>query len=307
MIVPRCYFWTVLVVTTLSSLNSNYAQDELANDKNFLINSYFNNLYNFSFSHSDSLIIELSKSDIDRATLFNIKADLAWWKLLSGDSANLNSRECSFNTDESIRFNLKNKQRDKSFLFNIIYSYSLKARLESYKGNTLKSIIYFYKSITYIRECIKLPVTDEKVNLVLGLYLYLVDYIKEESNLVSALLFSIPDGDKTKGLEYLEYCSGSIDEMVRTEANYFLFKIHSDLEQDFSKAFHYVRILNEQHPDNLIYNLEHLKLLQILKESDEAQLYRKMLIEKIQKSENINTLQKKHFLSQIDQIFKTGI
>jgi hypothetical protein len=290
----------------LSCLNSSFAQNCNTYDENALIDSYFNNLYNFSFSRSDSLILELSKSDIDKAILYNIKADLAWWKLLSGDSANLNLKKCNFNTDESIKFNLKKKQRDKCFLLNIIYSYSLKARLESYNGNTLKSFIYFYKSIVYIRECIKISGTDEKVNLILGLYLYLMDYIKDEYNLVS-VLFSFTEGNKTKGLEYLENCSASKNEMVRTEANYFLFKIYSDLEKNFTKAFVYVQILNEQHPANLVYNLEQLKLLLIFKKSNEVQLYRKMLIDKIQTAKNINTLQKNHFLSQIDKIIKTGI
>ena len=302
----RCFCWTVLVGTKLLSLNSIYAQDGKIYDENILIDSYFNNLYNFSFNHSDSLILELSKSNIDRATLFNIKANLAWWKLLSGDSANLNLNKCNFNTDESIKFNLKNKQRDKGFLLNIIYSYSLKARLEGYNGNSLKSFLYFYKSSFYISECIKLSGTDENVNLILGLYLYLMDYIKDEYNLVS-VLFSFPEGNKTKGLEYLENCSASKNDMVRTEANYFLFKIYSDLEKDFTKAFVYVQILNEQHPDNLVYNLEQLKLLLIFKKSNEAQLYRKMLIDKIQTAKNINTLQKDHFLCKIDQIIKTGI
>ena len=95
--------------------------------------------------------------------------------------------------------------------------------------------------------------------------------------------------------------------MVRTEANYFLFKIYSDLEKDSTKAFVHVLILNEQHPENLVYNLEQLKLLLIFKKSNEAQMYRKMLIDKIQTAENINTLQKNHFLSQVDQIIKAGI
>ena len=298
---------TILVVIALSSFNSDFAQDGRTNDDSTLINSYYHSLYNFSFSRADSSVLLLSKSDMDRATIYNIKANLLWWKLISGDSPNLNLQNCSYNIDESIRLNLKNKQRDKDFLLNIIYSYSLKARLESYNGNTLKSFICFYKSIGYIRECIKISGTDENVNLILGLYLYLMDYIRDEYNLLSTLLFSFPEGNKTKGLEYLENCSVSKNEMVRTEANYFLFKIYLDLEKDSNKAFVYVRVLNEQYPDNLVFNMEKLKLLLIFKKSNETQLYRKMLIDKIQTAENINTLQKNHFLSQVDQIIKAGI
>jgi len=66
-------------------------------------------------------------------------------------------------------------------------------------------------------------------------------------------------------------------------------------------------ILYEHYPDNMLYNLEQLKILIIFKKSDEALLYRKMLNDKIQAAENINTLQRNHFLSLIDQIIKTGI
>lgn len=306
MIFHRKYFWTIFLFTALSSLNSNYAQDAKPTDEGILIDSYFSNLYNFSFVRTDSLILELSKSDIDKATLFNIKAVQAWWRLLSGDTADLNINRCILYTDESIRLSLKNKQEDINSLINTIYSYSLKARLESYNGNKIKSIIYFYKSIVYIRECFKVQGTDERLNLILGLYLYLVDYIKEENNLVSALLFSFPDGNKARGLEYLKNCTASGNEMVRTEANYFLFKIYSELEKDSAKAFRYVRILKDQYPDNMVYNLEQLKMLRVLKRSEEAQLFRKSLIDKTEAAENLNTLQKNHFLFQIDQIFNTG-
>jgi hypothetical protein len=112
----------------------------------------------------------MSNTNMDNSTIFNIKANLAWWKLLSGDEIDNNFKNCNSNIDESIRLNLKSKRQDISSLLNIIYSYSLKARLENYRGNILKSLIYFIKSITYIEKCFDKPVKDEKLNLVLGLY-----------------------------------------------------------------------------------------------------------------------------------------
>ena len=163
----------------------------------------------------------------------------------------------------------------------MIYSYSLKARLENYKGNKLLSFIYFYKSITYIKECTNRPVEDEKLNLVLGLYFYFIDYIENEYFIMSVAFMSFPKGDKNKGLRYLEKCSISSDEMIRTEANYFLLKIYAYTEKDYSKAYVNAQILTQQHPNNLVYSLEQFKLMLVLKKTVEAQKFQKKLIEEI--------------------------
>jgi hypothetical protein len=253
------------------------------------------------------MVVVMNNSNIDKATLSNIKANLAWWKLLSGDSIKTNLKICNSIIDESIRFGLKNNDRDINSLLNIIYSYSLKARLENYRGNTLKSLIYFYKSIAYIEKCLDSPVKDERLNLVLGLYFYFIDYIENEYYIMRALLFSIPGGDKNKGLKYLEGCSTSANEMIRTEANYFLLKIYAYTEKNYLKAYENARILTQQHPNNMVYSLEQFKLMLVLKKTGEAQIFQKKLIEEIHTARNLNNIQKNHFISQIEELTKTAI
>jgi len=298
---------TILVVFIFMSfsIKSNFAQVGEIYDENTLINCFFENLYNFSFREADSMVVVMGKTNMDKATISNIKANLAWWKLLSGDAIDQNLKSCNSNIDESIKLLLKSKRQDVSSLLNIIYSYSLKARLENYSGNTLKSLIYFYKSIAYMEKCLAKPVKDENLYLVLGLYFYFTDYFENEYVLMSALFFTFPKGDKTKGLKYLEDCSSSKNEMIRTEANYFLLKIYSYIEKNYPKAYRNAQILTQQHPNNLVYSLEQLKLLLILKKSSEAQIFQKKLIGEIQTAGNINNIQKNHFISQIQKLTKT--
>lgn len=288
-------------------VNSNSYNGVKSPDEYILINAFFRNLYNFSFDAADSIVLVMQDSDIDNATLANIKANLAWWKLLCGDQPETNYKVCNTNLDESIRSTLGNKHPDINSLYNIIYSYSLKARLENYRGNTLKAFIYFYKSIAFIEKCIDAPVKDDKLNLVLGMYYYFIDYIEGKYFMLNALFLAFPKGDKNKGLKYLEVCSTSCDDMIRTEANYFLLKIYAYTENDFSKALTHSLVLVHEHPYNLVYGLEQYKLLLKMGENTEAQLLEKELIAEIEISKNINDIQKNHFLSQIGRLAKTSV
>ena len=183
----------VLMILISSQAGIGYGCNVRMSGESNLINCFFKSLYNFSFNEADSLVLVMKDSEMDNITLTNIRANLAWWKMLSGDAIESNKRICDSCINESIRISSISKTKDTSFLLNIIYSYSLKARLENYRGNTLKSLIYFYKSITYIEECINNPVKDEKLTLVSGLYFYFIDYIEHEYFIVNAVFFYISE------------------------------------------------------------------------------------------------------------------
>jgi hypothetical protein len=288
-------------------LNPGFAGIKMPSDENVMINCFFKNLYNFSFHEADSIVVVMNRSGMDKSTLSNIKANLAWWKLLSGDAIERNLKTCDSLLHESISLGSKVKKQDINSLLNIIYTYSLKARLENYKGNRLKSLLYFYKSITFINECLYIPGKDEKLSLVFGLYYYFMDYIENEYFLINAMFFSYPKGDKKRGLMYLHECSLSDNEMIRTEADYFLLKIYAYTEKDYFTAYQNSLALTKRHPDNLIYCLEQLSLLLKMKKDVEAKSYQRKMIDQIQSSTKISGYQKAHFISQIGELTKTVI
>ena len=269
-------------------------------ENNPAIICFFKNLYNFSFNKADSVLLELKKSGIDKAAICNLSANLYWWKLLSGDSVDQNLKSCNENIDESINLLLKTRLQESNSLLNIIYSYSLKARVENYRGNTFRSFISFYKSSVYIKKCMDSPILDEKLALMAGLYLYFKDYFEDEYFI---LLSS--GGDRAKGLKYLEECTSSSSEMIRTEANYFLLKIYGYTEKDYLKAYLKSKVLTEMHPNNFVYSMENLRFLMLLNKSGEAQLYQTKLVGEIMGADGLNLLQRNHFISQIEELSKT--
>lgn len=135
--IPEHIRISFLLVLLLSPVCSGYAQGTKTQVENALINCFFKDLYNFSFHEADSIASVMNDSDLDNVTLSNIKANLAWWKLLSGDEIGANLKTCDSCIHESIRLGLKNKTKDLRSLLNIIYSYSLKARLENYRATPL--------------------------------------------------------------------------------------------------------------------------------------------------------------------------
>ncbi len=292
---------SLLIVFMVSQVNTGFAGIAERPYENSMINCFFKKVYDFSFREADSIVVLMSHSEMDNSTLSSIKADLSWWKLLSGDSIGKNLRTCDSIIHESLNSSLNIKKKDITCLLNIIYYYSLKARLENYRGNTLKSLIYFYKSFSYIEGCIQSPVKDEKLNLILGLYFYFIDYIEKEFFLSRAMFFTFPKGDKIKGLRYLEECSVAGDEMIGTEANYFLMKIYTYTEKDYLKAYLKVRILTQQHPNNLVYSIEQFKLLLKMKKDDEAQVFRRKLLEEIRMAKYLSNSQQNHFISLLGE------
>jgi hypothetical protein len=296
----------LLLTLSLSVPGKSDAATPEKQDENILISSFFKYLYNFSFHDADSMVTVISKSGLDKITLANVRANLYWWKALSGDAIESNIKACDSNLQESIRLSQKDENKDVNSLFNIIYSYSLKARLENYRGNTLKSIINFYKSVNYIEDCQHNNERDERLNLVSGLYLYFMSYIESEYFVIHTMFFTFQKGDKIKGLAYLEECSKSEDEMICTEANYFLMKINTDIEKKYSKALENAIFLTTKHPNNLIYGYEELKLLLKMGREKEAQVFYKNFTEKINSAAFINSIQKKHFLYLSEELVKSS-
>ncbi len=276
--------------------------------ENNLLRAFFRNLYDFSLQKADSIVTEMENKNADRSTLLIARADLAWWRLLSGDDPETNLKICGDCIDESIKTNQHIAQPpDINALFNIIYSYSLKVRLENYKGNSLSAFINFYKSSAYIEKCRGKNIADEKFTLVLGMYYYFISYIQHKYFLLDTFLFSFPEGDREKGLSYLISCSGSADDIIRTEADYFLMKIYAEAEKDYSKALDYAKVISNLHPGNPVYSLEELKLLIKTKQYDEAAILSEKIKEGVIHEVRLNNDQKEHFVSQILKITKRGL
>jgi hypothetical protein len=100
-------------------------------------------------------------------------------------------------------------------------------------------------------------------NLTSGLYNYLSDYGTRKYPFLVFYSLMYPRGNMLKGLEQLKVATQNDDEVIRTEAHYFLMKIYIELEKNYEEALYHASYLTEKHPGNLIFLYHYYQLLQL--------------------------------------------
>ncbi|WP_232798270.1 tetratricopeptide repeat protein [Salinibacter altiplanensis] len=86
-----------------------------------------------------------------------------------------------------------------------------------------------------------------------GMYDYYAAILPEEYSVSKAIMWMLPDGDKEQGLERLRETATN-GHYVRTEAIYFLAKIHYLYEDDFRTTRKWTDRLRERHSDNPFFH-----------------------------------------------------
>jgi hypothetical protein len=161
--------------------------------------------------------------------------------------------------------------------------------------------MYFYKDLSAIRNIVDQTSLNNDLYLPVGLYLYFLDFFKNKNGLSRSLFFNFPEGDKRKGLEILKRCSSSSNEIISTEADYFLMKLYSTAEKDYETALIYSNNLTQKYPGNFIFSLERLQLLKILNDNKYLTL-KSELQNEIKLNHLISEQQRCHLLLQLGKI-----
>lgn len=107
-----------------------------------------------------------------------------------------------------------------------------------------------------------------------GMKLYYAAYIPEAYPVVKAVSWFFPEGDRSEGVETLEYAARNAV-FARPEANYFLATILLNYEQDFEKAKERFNFLIENYPNNGYYRRQYLRTLSQLEQYDEILVFAK--------------------------------
>ena len=127
------------------------------------------------------------------------------------------------------------------------------SRLHSNRHRWWKTIRNAQKAISNVQRVEE--VAPERGDYVFGsgMYDYYADILPEEYSLSKAIMWMLPDGDKGRGLERLRETATN-GHYVRTEAIYFLAKVHYLYEDDFRTTRKWTERLRERHPDNPFFH-----------------------------------------------------
>jgi tetratricopeptide (TPR) repeat protein len=128
------------------------------------------------------------------------------------------------------------------------------ARLHSNRSRWWKTIRNGQKAINYVQKVEAVAPKRGDYVFGSGMYDYYVAILPGEYSLSKAILWMLPDGDKARGLRRLREAARN-GRYVRTEAIYFLAKVHYLYEDDFSASRQWVERLRERHPDNPFFHV----------------------------------------------------
>ena len=257
-------------------------------------------LYGFSFAKAISILNDFEKSNAGAERVNELKSQLSWWMILSGNNIQLNIDKCNKYLAESINDYKKIKNPDIDIQIKLINAYLLKLRIENYLDNKINSLSILHKLLKRVDDLDNIKEKDLSIKLISGLYYYFLEYIKSEYVLSHVILAGYTKGNKELGLRYLEECSNSNDDIIMTEAIYFLYKIYFSIEKNYPEAEKQITILLNLYPENLVFALEYYKVLLAQNQLIKAKEFKKITIDKIYGSTLLYEQQKSHFLKLLE-------
>ncbi len=215
------------------------------------IQSAFYEIYNLRFDSAQQVIQRASSDRDNLAWYYFAASNMELWRIFSGALKSRQKPVFYDNLDNLARFTPRLEDgREQRFLQVMYYTYKARMALTNKDYITTFSSLRNYYSLLG-------PVFDDDEYppnmLICGLYLYLADYAHKHHVLFRPFLSVYRRGDKDRGLEYLERAAKSHNELISTEAKYFLVVIYQDLEKMPRRALPFARELYEKYPGNFIF------------------------------------------------------
>ena len=223
-------------------------------------------IYDFRFHDADSLLNHMETNYQESYLPHLVRASFYWWLIISEDDGSLNKERyiaTLSKAEDIINRVVQNNSHNYRDIFHFINLYALKARLDLLNGNYLKALRHMKNCVDFVSISLGREEAYPGFNLTSGLYNYLSDYGAKQYPFLVFYSLMYPRGNMLKGLEQLKVATQNDDQVIRTEAHYFLMKIYLDLEKNHEEALYHASYLTEKHPENLIFLYHYYQLLQL--------------------------------------------
>jgi tetratricopeptide (TPR) repeat protein len=237
-----------------------HAQDtlpELINDKEFrpVAQAAVDSVYNFNFEAADELLKPWKNEYPDHPLWMLIDAMQMWWQVLSDLEDTSNDEEFFFRmkkTDYEAAKLLRKDSKHADGLIIKAISNGYVARQYANRDEWLSSISSARKALSAHEYLLELQPELVDLKLAEGLKLYYLAYLPEAYPVVKTVSWAMPEGDKDKGLEYLQDAAENAV-FARAEATYFLGNINYNYQNDYDEAVIYFKELYRNYPHNNYY------------------------------------------------------
>ena len=182
-------------------------------------------------------------------------AMLDWWRILL-DTSTEEHDELFFTKIENV-IELCDKLLDENpenvdAMFFKGGAIGFRGRLSAMRENWLSAVDDGREALPLVEEAGGLDPHNIDVELGFGIYNYYAAVIPEQYPIVKPLMIFLPSGDKELGLKQLKDVAQH-GRYTKYEARYFLMTLLYRFEKDYDAAEKYSRLLNDDFPDNPVF------------------------------------------------------
>ena len=256
-----------------------------------------NALYEFRFLDADSIITSLEIDHPNHFLSAIARSQYHWWRIISQKDSPIlrkNYLESLEIAEKKILEHFNKLNPSNEHVFYLINIYAFRARLDLLNHNYIKALGHLRKSLDYIKVSLNKENEYNHFLLTSGLYNYTIGYGQDKFPFLKIYSFWIPKGDVLQGIKLLEKAARGNDELIKTEANYFLMKIYLEMENNLSLALPYAKWLVDKYPDNIIYVYHYYKIAAGLHHHTTSQTIKNDFDNLIDNNQQLSNEQVKH-------------
>jgi len=247
------------------------------------------------FRSADSLIKKMDRQLASDAAFQLGVINYYWWKYISSghneeyadlmaERLKLLESACAGKTESS----------GYHHLFLLITGYAFNARIALADKSYGQVVTLLSKYRHLVKQSFGKEADYPPFYLTSGLYNYVYAEATGKIPLLPVFTKFNPEIEKKMGILYLRKAALSDNQLIKTEALYFLMKIKTELDPDLREAAFFCKVLNRNYPDNILFNFYQFKILFESGRQQEAVQSRKELEEKILKSQ-LNAKEREYY------------
>lgn len=247
---------------------------ELINNPEFrtAARSAVDSVYNFRFDAAMRLLNPWKEKHPDHPIWELMQGMELWWHILS-DLEDTSQDERFFHVMGKIDYRstqlLRRQSSHADALIIKAVSNGYIARQYANRDEWITSVNRSRRALSAYQHLLEVQPELPDLKLAEGLKLYYSAYLPEAYPIVRTVSWFLPEGNKQKGLELMEFAADSAV-FARAEANYFLGNINYQYEKDYEEALEYFRLLHETYPRNSYYLRNLVKTYYRLEQKQEA-------------------------------------
>lgn len=255
--VVRLQSFIYAFIFCLLSLPSTAQVPELINDTEFRnsAKAAVDSIYNFNYVAADEILQPWKKRHPDHPIWTLFRGMKLWWEILSDledtsqdEQFYYMMKKADYESSQLLRSN--SSHADGLIIKAISNGYL--ARQHANREGWISSLNYGRKAMNAHEYLMEIQPELEDLKLAEGLKLYYLAYLPEAYPVVKTVSWTLPDGNKTQGLELLKEASREAV-FARAEAIYFMGNINHNYEKNYPAATKSFEQLYSKYPNNNYY------------------------------------------------------